>query len=124
MTDAADWQMLTHLLMTRSGGRCEGCGRLFDGHKVKPSRHHRRPGRMGGRSGADHDNTANLLLICGDGTTGCHGWAESYRAEATARGWLLRDDQDPDTTPVLLRGRWVLLDRWGQYDPATAPQNV
>ena len=40
--------------------------------------------------GDRHANTgANLVLMCGTGTTGCHGWAESNRAQAHDEGWLV-----------------------------------
>jgi hypothetical protein len=32
---------------------------------------------------------ANLVLLCGSGTTGCHGWVEAHRAAATRAGFLV-----------------------------------
>lgn len=67
---------------------------------------------------------ANLVVICGSGTTGCHGRVESQRSEAYADGLLLHDGQDPAAVPVLLAcpvdgwPRLVLLTVDGGYaDP-------
>jgi 5-methylcytosine-specific restriction protein A len=114
------WQHLTTMLAIRSGSRCEGCGQPFTPGKVEPSRHHRLPGKMGGREyNPAHDTLPNLLLLCGGrlaGVLGCHGRTESYRTEAYARGFLVREGQDPATVPVTLwSGRIVLLDPYVGY---------
>lgn len=44
---------------------------------------------MGGSKTAWVNLAANLVLLCGSGVTGCHGWVESNRAEATELGWLV-----------------------------------
>jgi hypothetical protein len=42
--------------------------------------HHRRPRMMGGsRNESTYIKPANLIVLCGSGTTGCHGWVESNR---------------------------------------------
>lgn len=33
---------------------------------------------------------ANLIVLCGSGVTGCHGWVESNRDKAYEQGWLIR----------------------------------
>jgi len=110
-------------VLARSGGHCEvaatsDClarGRSLDSH-VGVSQHHRRPGRMGGSSAASTNTAANLLHVCGSGTTGCHGAIESNRTEALAFGWLLHAGQDPELVPVRLwNGRRVLLTVAGEY---------
>lgn len=45
---------------------------------------------------------SNVLDACGSGTTGCHGWIESHREWAYARGLLLPRGTIPDTEPVRL----------------------
>lgn len=36
---------------------------------------------------------SNIVVLCGDGTTGCHGWKTHNPTEARAQGWkLLRED--------------------------------
>lgn len=58
---------------------------------------------MGGSRDPKIHSPANLLLLCGSGTTGCHGWVESNRAEARDLGLLLYRAQDPVQIPVQLR---------------------
>jgi hypothetical protein len=90
---------------------------------------------MGG-AGADAHNLANLLLLCGTGVTGCHGWVEiGERNLAERRGLWVRHDHDDRGSPVpveqyplvLWSGRRVLLhptdplyvrhaDEWGVAD--------
>lgn len=86
----------------RAGGYCERCGRAIEGQQV--SVHHRRPRRMGGTTDPVVNTVANLAVLCGSGTTGCHGEIESHRNEAYADGWLLHSGQNPAEVPVRLRG--------------------
>lgn len=124
-----DWEMVLHLLVVRSGQRCEArtpaClgsssgksgpgGYLTDLSRRQVSIHHRRPRGMGGTDRPDTNTLANLMLICGDGVRGCHGWLESYRTIAEARGYLV-PKVGPNSVPaeqplVLPGGRRVLLD--------------
>lgn len=67
--------------------------------------HHRIPRGMGGTRWAGIHSPALLVLLCGDGTTGCHGWIESHRAEALRMGWLMSRHLfqiDPEDVPL----RW------------------
>lgn len=85
----------------RAGNACEICS--IRGQNI----HHRKPRGMGGTrvdSGPE-----NLLLLCGSGTTGCHGWIESHREEAHEQGWLLHRHEMPYKVPVAYRGQWMLL---------------
>lgn len=114
------WDHINSVLFTRSGGRCEGCGEPFTPGRVEPSRQHRRPGKMGGRSAdPDHHSPANLLLLCGGrlaGVRGCHGYVESHRTWSYRHGYLVRENDDPATVPVTLwSGRVVLLDPYYGY---------
>lgn len=93
-------------LAARAGGRCEVCGTRLTGPW---SRHHRRPRRMGGDRRPDVNELANLLLICGTATTGCHGRIESDREWAYTHGYLLPADTTPDQVPVVYRGHLVIL---------------
>lgn len=102
-------------VQARWGGRCARCG--GPGSNI----HHRQPRRMGGSRDPRVNGPANLLWLCGTGTTRCHGWIESHRDAAREAGWLLRDGQDPAAVPVLLwDGRRVLLDDDGGQRPAPA----
>lgn len=133
-----DWEEIGRALLVRSAGRCEirspAClgGRYGDISSLpsfKVSRHHRRPRGMGGTKRADVHSLAALLLTCGDGTTGCHGYAERERDWARDRGILVPnvgtgDAVDPAAVPLVLHsGRRVLLDPllpWYQTAPGPA----
>ncbi len=91
---------------------CERCGIYAQGGSV----HHRRPRGMGGDKRAATSTAANALLLCGSGTTGCHGWVESNREEAYARGLLVRRHDDPAAVPVELLYGTFLLNVDGGYD--------
>lgn len=90
----------------RANWCCELCGtQLGDpGHPARwyepHSFHHRRPRGMGGTTRVETNEPPNLLLLCGTGTTGCHGRVEADRAAAIAAGWLVAQTQDPSTVPV------------------------
>lgn len=94
----------------RDGG-CFVCGAFAN------NLHHRLARGAGGSKLAHVNAPANLLLLCGSGTTGCHGWVESHRAEAYEAGLLVRRNGVllPAEVPVFSRwrGRWFLLDDAG-----------
>lgn len=95
------------LVDRRDREACRRCGRRIAGG----SRHHRQLRRFG-----DH-SAANLVLLCGSGTTGCHGWVHAHPAEAYRLGWLVHSWHDPAQVPVVGvggSGGWVLLDRDGK----------
>jgi hypothetical protein len=72
--------------------------------------HHRKPRQMGGSRMAWLNEPENLLMLCGSGTTGCHGWIESHRTDGYHFGWLLRTGSLPHLTPFCdLYGNWNLL---------------
>jgi hypothetical protein len=99
----------------RSGGYCERCGKAIG--SLPMSVHHRKPRRMGGTSDPSVNTPANLAVLCGSGTTGCHGEIESHRTEAYAEGWLLYAGQDPAEIPVRLRGGpMIFLTAEGGYE--------
>lgn len=110
---AAEWEATIRPgLWARSGGRCERCGKPLEGQTA--SAHHRRGRGAGGTSLTDVDDWPTLLLLCGSGTTGCHGHVEHNRTEAYEAGWLVRRNGQalPAEVPVLLwDGRRVLLAR-------------
>lgn len=78
-------------VIARDMGACARCGRhvahLQRG--IAWSIHHRRPRGIGGTILAWVMAAANLIILCGSGTTGCHGWVESNRREARALGFLV-----------------------------------
>lgn len=97
--------------MIRAQYRCELCGGSLDqGMSV----HHRKPRRMGGTKKSEINSPTNLLVLCGSGTTGCHGKVESNRLKAVEDGIILRDSDDPETTLVKdIRNRWWKLEPSG-----------
>jgi len=78
-------------VIARDMGACARCARhvahLERGREW--SIHHRRPRGAGGTSVAWVNEAANQIILCGSGTTGCHGWIESHRAEARMAGYLV-----------------------------------
>lgn len=113
---------LRRAVYVRDRGCCQRCGRacLTESHSIQ----HRRPRQMGGDAGAH--TMANLVLLCGSATTGCHGHVESYRIQAYADGWLVRRHDDPAAVPVLRFGRTrtLVAERWPSPAPPTAPADV
>jgi 5-methylcytosine-specific restriction protein A len=79
---------------------------------------HRLGEGMGGRHGTAaevNDRPSNVLRSC----RACHRWCHEWPILARrVGGWLLRNGDDPLTTPVLYRGEeWVLLDDEGGMRP-------
>jgi hypothetical protein len=117
--DRAGWEEVQALLLARSGGYCEArtphCyaprGVLLGLSRDQVSIHHRQPRGAGGTSNTATHSLANLMLICGTGVTGCHGWIESNRACAEQLGLLVvhsggqwTPGTDPATVAVAVGG--------------------
>lgn len=84
----------------RAGYCCEVCGLILHngaGWIEDHSFHHRRPRGAGGTREEIANTPANLLLLCGSGTTGCHGRIERERTTAYSYGWLVHQGTDPST---------------------------
>lgn len=109
------------LVLDRAQHSCEVCSAGF-GHRRGTDwhLHHRRPRRMGGSQLADTNAPQNLLVLC----PGCHSMVESERTAAYAGGWLVRQNADPLTVPVLIVAveRWLTADgRYAGSLPERAP---
>lgn len=91
------------VIVARDNARCRRCG------EPGGSVHHRRPRGMGGTRTTPDPSWG--VVLCGTGTTGCHGWVESHRELARAEGYLLPAGMDPDDQPVwdTTTGQWVTL---------------
>ncbi|MGH8575610.1 MAG: HNH endonuclease [Gammaproteobacteria bacterium] len=105
------------LVMRRDQYRCQRCGR--QALHVPHSLNHRDARSQGGL----HD-PANLIFLCGSGSTGCHGQIEESPEEAYQFGFKLRRGCDPASHPVLR-----FMDRWEQptadgWVPAPAPDSA
>lgn len=112
------------VVLARAQFCCERCGDALSGEPgVGYSVHHRLPRGMGGSRRHNVTSLANLVALCGSGTTGCHGWVESNREAAYEAGWLVRQAADPALIPVNLFGHGlVFLIADGDYQDATSPQ--
>jgi hypothetical protein len=78
----------------RDNLQCFKCGKYV--HPDWDSCHHRRL-----RSGGGEDVLSNLIMLCGSGTTGCHGYVHHNRTEAAVHGWIVsRYGPAPADVPV------------------------
>lgn len=86
-------------VLIRDGAWCVRCGVCVA--NVPSSLHHRLPRGRGGDA-----SPSGLLLLCGSGTTGCHGQVESRRSNAYDDGLLCRTGERPANVPVLTHKGW------------------
>jgi hypothetical protein len=104
MADGSFSLMVRSQIIVRDRGYCQRCGLIlfqFDTARDRVllenvvsdySLQHRIPRGMGGTKGARAlmlGNPVNGVLLCGSGTTGCHGHIESHREEARDNGYSL-----------------------------------
>lgn len=96
---------LRDAVLERDDWTCQRCGRVigdeyqfFCGYSLQ----HRDPRGMGG-SKLRH-TYANLVTVCGTGTTMCHGYMESHRTESYRDGWLVPNGETPEEWPILRFG--------------------
>lgn len=102
--DADQWREAEGLLLVRSRGLCECCGRRPTATDPV-ERHHRQRRRDGG------DRLANLLRL----RRSCHAWWTAHPAAAVDKGIIVRTGMDPGQVPVRVAQRhgwwsWVVLD--------------
>ncbi len=103
-------------LHERAQGCCERCGRYGANNA-----HHRRNQSQGGP-----DTLSNLMLLCGSGTTGCHGFITEHPLIAIDEGATIPrgDQREPHEVPVsrfdltVKDWAWVLLADDGGIEPA------
>lgn len=100
-------------VLARGFYRCERCHCDFQGIGV--SVHHRRPRMMGGSRDKELHKSANLIALCGSGTTGCHGWVESNRDKARELGYLIAKIESAGEIPFQdINGKWWVIDNDAQ----------
>lgn len=60
---------------------------------------------------------SNCVMLCGDGTRGCHGWVEFNPKDAAVEGFHVWSHEEPAQVPVKLwhTDVYVLLDDLGGY---------
>jgi len=112
---------MRHLVIARDLCRCVRCGiSVCDPETFTPwhqfSLQHRRARGAGGSKNPLTNSPVNLIVLCGTGTTECHGWVESHRIKAQHLGFAVAQWQDPELIPVqhwlhgpafLTAGGWV-----------------
>lgn len=106
----------------REDSSCFYCrrGLTWEGRGMSWSAHHRKPRGTGGTRDTAIGRISNGIVLCGSGTTGCHGWVESHRAEASDAGLLMSrlGSDDPVNVPVRRAdGSWWWLTAWGSAVP-------
>jgi hypothetical protein len=77
-------QKVRDALRERAEGCCELCGVPAN------NAHHRKNRSQGGRN-----ELSNLLLLCGSGTTGCHGFVTTEPRISKRLGWTVRRISEP-----------------------------
>lgn len=105
-------------LFERAGGHCEVCGCRL--REQGWNAHHRMNRGMGGTR--RQVTCADGLVVCGSGTTGCHGHITENPRWAEDRGYVIRRNSiaDPLNEPVFVRGEWVMFNADGSVGPAPA----
>lgn len=108
---------VSQLVTVRDKGRCTICGLPVEAGGG--NRHHRLPGKMGGRKGDVRWDCAANVVRC---HPTCHEYVERNRLTSYISGWLVEENGDPAEVPFLYaRVGWVLLTRQGGFIQCPAP---
>jgi hypothetical protein len=99
----------------RDGPNCQRCGKVLGAPEWRTSEwsewslHHRKlKGR--GTPPREYDLVENLVVLCGSGTTGCHGWAHAERLKSHEDGWTCWTGDTPADRPLItLVGTMLML---------------
>jgi hypothetical protein len=122
-TSKADEANAYELASLRDGGVCVRCRRS---HPIFGVNRDHRQNRQG-----NNTVVSNLQLLCGSGTTGCHGWKTENAREANASGWGCPRWANPAEWPArrwlvgphrVLELAWVLYDDFGEFKRITDQQ--
>ena len=106
-------------VIARDLSTCQWCGRYVRTESGWYSLQHRRARGMGGSRDVATNQPANLVLVCGTGTTECHGQIEQAPAQALARGFRISSSATPARVPYMdWTGREWLLTNDGEKVPA------
>jgi 5-methylcytosine-specific restriction endonuclease McrA len=108
------------LIMEREDYSCARCGKPLL-HDLNRSIHHRRSRASGGSSDPAINRPSNLVLLCGDGLTGCHGeiTRNDNRPRALDEGWIISPNTKEKPTEVAIHHRYglIYLDDVGGWSP-------
>lgn len=110
---------LREMVIERSEYSCDRCAKPLIGRPY--SLQHRRARGRGGRK--DAHTAANLIVLCGSATTGCHGRVENQeRAEAYRYRFAIRGEVEiPEETPIFRHmNSWVIPGE-GLWIPSVDP---
>lgn len=115
-------QTVRYAFFVREREACFRCrrGLRWEDRGFGWSAHHRKPRGMGGTTDPAVAGIANCLIVCGSGTTGCHGWIEKNRGIAITFGLLIpRSATGPEWAPEVVRvmdraDRWWMLTASGR----------
>lgn len=102
----------------RDQGRCVKCGQYLYGDRGYDwSIQHRKARGMGGAKwDSTRGSAANGILLCGNGTQGCHGFVEANPDVAREHGWSIYRSEAPEDVAVLHASHgWVFLEIDGTY---------
>lgn len=106
-------------VIARDLSKCQWCGRHVRTESGWYSLQHRRARGMGGSRDAVTNQAGNLVLVCGTGTTECHGEIEGNPAQAIARGFRIAAGATPSRVALMdWTGREWLLQDDGTKTPA------
>ena len=103
-------------VIARDLSKCQYCGRHVRVENGWYSLQHRRARGMGGTRSEVANLPANLLLVCGTGTTECHGLIEAQPIQAAARGFRIAAGADPTKIPYMDEqgAEWYLTNDGGK----------
>lgn len=91
------------IVRARDSYRCVVCGTYCHGQRGWDwSLQHRQPRGSGGCKLSYINAPSNLVLVCGSGTTLCHGRIESDRDWAKDHGWIVPRPLIPANVQVML----------------------
>jgi hypothetical protein len=80
---------------------------------------------MGGSKNENLHMPANLIVLCGSGVDGCHGWVESNRNQAREEGLLIMRVESAEEIPFKdTGGRYWYIDNNGQKRQLDQKENL
>jgi hypothetical protein len=104
---------------------CVRCGKALVKRRGGYSIHH-----LTLRSHGVDNSVEAQILLCGSGTTGCHGWVHAHPAAARAAGWIRLGTANGDSAvqPVMVAlpsgYGWFLLTPDGKRHGTEAPEGA